>query len=117
MFLDDKLLMVGRQYNPSMNFAEIKLLVIEMTNICFESIKHNIKLYGHNGRDVILAQFRRVNNTWDKVAEILEKENKGFIQKDDFKALVENRKNILKFNLTLNDMVLRNFVNQKCINQ
>lgn len=89
MFLDEKLLEVGRKFNTSMAFDECKPLISQMINICFDSLETNIK--GNHNDAVILAQFKRVNNVWAKVAETLEKENKGFIRKDGFKAFVESK--------------------------
>ena len=86
MFLDEELLKIGRE--TELTKEEMLKAISEMVKSCFNNLQKstNEKMTDNN----IVANFKRVNNTWNRVAEILEKENRGFLKKDGFKFLIEN---------------------------
>jgi len=87
MFLDDELLMIGRECD--LTEESIFNSINKMINASFTNL---LKRIGNSPSErQTRANFRRVNNTWYKVAEILEKENKGFVKKDGFQLFVESK--------------------------
>lgn len=86
MFLDDKLLQLGR--NNDLTDEGIKECVGLMINACFDNLRKNISRKSHE--QAIRASFKRVNNTWKIVANKLESEGRGFIKEDGFKIFVES---------------------------
>ena len=84
MFLDEELLQTGRNTDVS-DFDDVQESINFMIQACFNNLTNN--LAGHLTDDAILASFKRVNNTFAKVAEKLELEGRGFVKKDGFEII------------------------------
>ena len=81
MFLDDKLLQLGR--NNELTDEGIKECVGLMINACFDNLQKNIS--SNSPEQAIKANFKRVNNTWKIVANKLESEGRGSLKRTDLK--------------------------------
>jgi hypothetical protein len=86
MFLDDELLQIGR--NTDMTIASANESCSKMVQLCFKNLGKNIT--PTSSREVIVANFNRVNNTWRKVVTILDNEGLSFVKIDGFKNFVES---------------------------
>lgn len=87
MFLEDELLQIGR--NTELTEKGIYDGINSMIKACFANMSRIVGNKSYNAS--IIASFKRVNKTWIKVAEILEKENKGFIKSDGFKLFIDSK--------------------------
>ena len=85
MFLDEELLDIAR--STPMEEKEILDACSDMITQCFHSLSKSIN--EQSSDQDILASFKRVNNTWIKVARIMKEEGIGFIREDGFKTYVE----------------------------
>lgn len=88
MFLDEKLLKIGRGANLETQQG-ISNAVSQMINACFENLSKSLEK--HRDDQTILSNFNRVNKTWIGIAKILDDDGKGFIKIDGFKIFVEPR--------------------------
>ena len=86
MFLDDELLMLGR--NCELTEEAIRECVGKMINVSFANLSN--RLNGNKDDVSIIAGFKRVNKTWQIVAEKLDKEGRGFIKRNGFQLFVES---------------------------
>lgn len=93
MFLDEELLQIGR--NAPITEDGINKAIKEMVRTCFRDIH---KRSTDQPIQVMLASFKRVNNTWKKVAKILDDEKRGFIRIDGFEQLVRHNKEFEEIN-------------------
>lgn len=84
MFLDEELLEIGRNTDLT-KFDSVKKSIGKMIQICFKNLSE--KINGNLDDKIILANFKRVNNTWMTIADKLESEGRGFIQRDGFKLV------------------------------
>lgn len=87
MFLDDELLELGRSCDLTEN--GIKECATKMMNVSFANLAK--RFYGRTDNNTILMEFKRVNKTWQMVANVLAKEGRGFIKIDGFKLFVESK--------------------------
>lgn len=87
MFLDEELYQIGK--NTKLTEKDVIKSVKEMIKLCFGNLSKNINNSLDEG--VILANFKRVNKTWEIVADKLEEDGKGFIKKDGFKLIVDSK--------------------------
>lgn len=87
MFLDDELLMLGR--NVELTEENIKECVGKMINVCFNNLSK--RLEGNKTDQTIRTGFKRVNKTWQMVADKLNTEGRGFMKIDGFKIYVESK--------------------------
>jgi len=83
MFLYDKLLEIGRSID---NETEIVDKLSDMVQECFKSIDKQKS----NDMQSIIAQFKRVDNTWRKVAKQLDSEGIIVIEENGFKNFVKH---------------------------
>ena len=84
MFLEDELLQIGR--NTEMTEKGICDGINEMIKCCFRNMSDIIGIKPCSAS--IIANFKRVNNTWIKVANTLKDEEKGFVKPDGFRLFV-----------------------------
>ena len=87
MFLDDKLLQLGR--NNELTDEGIRECVGLMLNACFDNLQKNIN--SKSPEQAIKASFKRVNNTWKMVANKLDSEGRGFVKETGFQIFVESK--------------------------
>ena len=87
MFLDEELLKLGRNFD--LTEENIRECVCEMITVSFANLIN--RLNGNKDEQSILAGFKRVNKTWQMVAEKLDNEGKGFIKRNGFKLFVESK--------------------------
>lgn len=88
MFLDDELLKIGREVDIDDRESVISAIKV-MIQACFRNVSEGIA--GDKSMPTIQTNFKRVNNTWIRVANQLEKEGKGFVNEDGFKMIVESK--------------------------
>lgn len=86
MFLDDQLLQIGRNAKTDSE-KDIFEAINTMWQACMINLNKNINDKSTN--DKVLAQFKRVNNTWKLVADKLEKEGVVFIKRDGFEIILK----------------------------
>jgi len=88
MFLQEKLLYIAR--NTDLHKKEDIINSINMMlNECLDSIKND---QGKNlSYKCFVSSFKRVNKTWKEVADILDRENFYFIERDGFKNYVQSK--------------------------
>lgn len=89
MFLDDQLLEIGRTVTVWSEEKEIFEAINKMIQACMGNISDNTPRKANE--QALKSAFRRVNNTWRQVAEILEKEQRGVIRVDGFEAFVKSK--------------------------
>ncbi|MCX6232732.1 MAG: hypothetical protein NTZ33_14435 [Bacteroidetes bacterium] len=85
MFLDDELLEIGR--NAKMTEESIKKAIDKMIKTVFNNLSDRIN--GSLDANVMISNFKRVNNTWKMVADSLKKEGRGFIRRDGFQDYIK----------------------------
>ena len=95
MFLDEELLKIGRE--TELTKEEMLKAISEMVKSCFNNLQKstNEKMTDNN----IVANFKRVNNTWNRVAEILEKKIGDFLKKMVLNSLLKITLNLTEFSL------------------
>ena len=87
MFLDDQLLEIGRK-SKNLSIEEKNEVFGQMLQICFANIR---KIGDENLTDAVcMSNLKRVHNTWNKVADILENEGINVIYVNEFKKYVED---------------------------
>lgn len=90
MFLEDELYTVASKLTRvellSDDNTPILKVINDMLSICFKSIDSGISPDKMDA--TYIAQFKRVNNTWIKLHDRLEKENRNFINRDGFKNYI-----------------------------
>lgn len=87
MFLDEKLLKIGRE--TELDKESILDAISKMIVACFDNITSNIT--ETSSISAVKSTFNRVNKTWIKVARQLEKEGRGFLKEDGFDLIVRNK--------------------------
>lgn len=86
MFLDEKLLEIGRSWDMTEDSAVY--CVRRMLHVCIDSIEENVK--ASPDEQTVQANFRRVNKTWERVVKQLNEEGLEFASVDGFKKFVQN---------------------------
>lgn len=84
MFLDDQLYQIITTCDKTEEGYNKALRT--MFSCALDSVTEKTKL--DNSNDAIIAQFKRVNNIWIRVADRLEKEGKLGMNRDGFKKVV-----------------------------
>lgn len=89
MFLEDELLIIARKVNLT-DEENIKSICLELSEKMFQNLFESVGDCS-NDSTIIIANAKRINNTYNKVIEILNKENIIFLIPDGFKLLLENK--------------------------
>jgi hypothetical protein len=87
MFLDEELLEIGR--NTGLTEDCINKSISKMVKVCFANLEKNLPK--RSSDEMVISQFKRVNNTWKAVARILDHECLGFVKEDGFQLYVESK--------------------------
>lgn len=87
MFLDEELLMIGRSCDQTEK--SIIDCVSKMINVSFQNL--NKRLEGNKTDTSIMSGFRRVNKTWQMVADKLESEGISLVKREGFRLYVESK--------------------------
>lgn len=85
MFLEDELLQIGR--NAELNEEGIKQACLEMIRACQKDLFKHKDLKDEYS---IRSTFRRIDNTFMSVANILKEEGRGFIKPDGFRIFINS---------------------------
>lgn len=85
MFLDEKLLQIANKCD--LTEQSINDCCIEMVNAAYESVTETINM-NESTDQVILAQFKRVNNVWMAVCDKLEAQGKWFLNREGFRNYI-----------------------------
>lgn len=94
MNLQENLLNIARNFDSN---CESDILISDMIKECFKSLSASLKST-YTDADII-SQFKKVNNTWNKVANILQDEDIYVIKNNGFKGFClrnEEFKNVFK---------------------
>lgn len=90
IFLDDQLIEIGR--NAELTEKGIFNAVNKMSQACFLNLTKRI---GENTNNkAVIAQFKRVNNTWKIAVDKLEKEGVRFVKRDGFEIILKEMKDL-----------------------
>ena len=84
MFLDEKLLELGRK--TKLDRESIIKCITEMIRICLSDVTKNLPDKPTDAK--VKTSFKRVNNTFMAVVDILRSENRGFVKRDGFETYV-----------------------------
>ena len=95
MFLEDKLLEIGRNADYQSKDGIYKG-VSEMLDACMKSIFSHITPNEVTFKQ-IEWQFKRANITWERVYDTLQKEGLGLVKRDGFKTYINNHKEYSKY--------------------
>ncbi len=87
MFLDDELLQLGRQGHPNKNSRKLEKIETEMILACMKNL--DVRVSNTKSSDVLVANFKRVDNTWKKVVHKLIPEGFTFTKPELFQAYIE----------------------------
>ena len=88
MFLDDKLVEIGRNVNIN-NKEEMISAIQEMIKVCFQSLTAN--LTADDNMEIAKKQFKRINFQWKAAALKLEKIGNGFLAQDGFEIFIKSK--------------------------
>ncbi len=91
MFLDDQLIEIGRNAKTD-NEKGIFDAINKMSQVCFLNLTKNIKENTNNQN--VIAQFKRVNNTWKLAVDELEKEGINFVKREGFEIILKGKKDL-----------------------
>jgi hypothetical protein len=87
MSLESELLKLARNFDDN---CESDTLISEMIKTCFKQLK--TMLNDSSSDEYIISQFKKVNNTWNKVSNILQDEGIYLIKQNGFKGFCLIRK-------------------------
>lgn len=86
MFLEDKLLKIARESDLTTD-KELFACINSMIQECFKNLSESIDGNLHS----IKPCFKRVNNTWRKVAKILEDEGRSIVKPEGFEIFIKSK--------------------------
>lgn len=100
MFLDEKLLEIGRSVDLNEdNFEQYKSNVIDaikqMLVACMDNIESNIT--EKSSFQAMSACFRRVNNTWKSCVDKLNSEGRDFVKETGFEDFVKSKSDLNRY--------------------
>lgn len=90
MFLDDELLQIAR--SSDLTKDSINKCIVNMLNACFNNMVNRTD--DKSSQQVLIATLKRVDKTWEIVADKLIKENRGFIKRNGFRLFIENKEEL-----------------------
>ena len=94
MLLDDELLLLGRHGKDYKNQSRLEKIQVEMINACMKNLDLRINGDRKVTSNQLVANFKRVDNTWRKVVGILHSEDCTFFSLDDFEKYVKKQKEL-----------------------
>jgi hypothetical protein len=88
MFLEDKLLEIARKVNIT-DLKSIDKITLELSEILFQNLFDSVD--SNETDEIIISNAKRINNTLNKVINILESEQINFLEVNGFKTLLASK--------------------------
>jgi len=89
MFLDDELLLMGRNGKDYKSQSRLEKIQADMLNACMANLDLRINGDRKVTSNQLIANFKRVDNTWKKVVGILHSQKCTFFSMNDFERYIK----------------------------